>query len=39
LDALQRIAMNVEDFRAWTLGRVLAENLPVTTPAACTDKR
>lgn len=39
LDALQSVAMNVEDFRAWTLGRVLSENLPVTSPAACSDNR
>ena len=39
LDTLTRVAMNVEEYRGWSIGRVLASNLPITTPAACTDKR
>lgn len=38
-DAFEAVAMQVPSFRAWTLGRVLDKNLPVTSPAACTDRR
>jgi hypothetical protein len=39
LTAFEVVATRVPDFRAWTLGRVLAENLPVLSPAACVDHR
>lgn len=39
LDSFARVAMNVEEYRSWTIGRVLASNLPITSPAACTDQR
>jgi hypothetical protein len=31
--------MNVDEYRSWTIGRVLAANLPITSPAACTDQQ
>jgi len=39
LDAFEVVASQVPDFRAWTLGRVLDRNLPVTGIAACVDRR
>jgi hypothetical protein len=39
LDALEVVAQQIPDFRGWTLGRVLGKNLPVTSPAACVDRR
>jgi hypothetical protein len=39
LDAFARVAMNVSDYRGWTIGKVLDANLPVTGVAACVDNR
>lgn len=39
LDDLRQVATSVSDFRALVLGRVLAKNLPVSSVAACTDRR
>ncbi|HTU60078.1 MAG TPA: hypothetical protein VMF89_16615 [Polyangiales bacterium] len=38
-DAFEVVATQVPGFRAWTLGRVLNKNLPITSPAACVDRR
>jgi len=38
-DAFEVAATKVPSFRAWTLGRVLDKNLPITSPAACADRR
>ena len=39
LDDMVRVASDVSDFRAWTLGSVLTKNLPVLDPPACQDQR
>lgn len=38
-DSLSEVATGVEDFRAWTVGRVLDRNLPVMGVPACVDAR
>ncbi len=38
-DSWQSQAVDVPDFRAWTVGRVLDANVPVTDVAACQDSR
>jgi hypothetical protein len=38
LDSFASVATKVSDFRAWTLGAVLATNLPVMGVAACSAK-
>jgi hypothetical protein len=39
LDHFSAAGDHVADFRAWTVGKVLSENLAITSPAACSDKR
>jgi hypothetical protein len=39
LESFTKVAMNVSEFRAWTIGRVLDENLPVAGVPACKDNR
>ena len=38
-DTFAKVAMNVEEFRGWTIGQVLDSNLPVTGVPECHDNR